>query len=205
MQFQVIESSYLSANKKSGKPLERKADSTLAYSHESSGFAKLYTRLLAHNFDVSHISDTFTRTTALFAGIEAKAANGDKSEAESQLSIWMAGSLRKKAELARITGLPDTTRLIEPAFVVVGHEWNLYLGYLESNGAVYFLEHGSCSRSTVSGGFKLLRVLRITIEYGLEGVEDEDGPVGFWGGFLGPILERLAGEDAGEQGKCCDL
>ena len=196
-QSQVVESSYLSADKKSGKRLERKADFTLSYSHESPGFAKLYARLLPHNSTVSHVSDAFTKTTALFAGIEAKPADGDKSEAEYQLSIWMAGSLRKKAELARIAGLPDTTLLIEPAFVVVGHEWYFYLVYLQSKGAVHVLEHGSCSTSSVSGVFKLLRVLRNVIEYGIEGVEEGEGTVGFWGGFLGPVLGRLAGGDAG--------
>ena len=109
----------------------------------------------------------------------------------------MAGSLRKKAELARIAGLPDTTLLIEPAVVVVGHEWYFYLVYLQSKGAVHVLEHGSCSTSSVSGVFKLLRVLRTVIEYGIEGVEEGEGTVGFWGGFLGPVLERLAGGDAG--------
>jgi hypothetical protein len=195
-QSQVIESSYLSTDKKSRRRLERKADFTLSYSHESPGFAKLYARLLPYNSAVSHVSDAFTKTTALFAGIEAKAADGDKSEAEYQLSIFMAGSLRKKAELARKAGLPDTTLLIELAFVVVGHEWYFYLTYLQSNGAVHVLEHGSCSTSSVSGVFKILRVLRNVIEYGLEGVEEDEGVIGFWGGFLGLMLERLASGNA---------
>jgi hypothetical protein len=210
-QSQVIEPSYFSTDKKSKRRLERKADFTLSYSHESPGFAKLYARLLPYNSAVSHMSDAFTKTTAVFAGIEAKAANGDKSEAEYQLSIFMAGSLRKKAELARTAGVPDTTLLIEPAFVVVGHEWYFYLAYLQPNGAVHILEHGSCSTSSVSGVCKILKLLRNVIEYALEGVGEDDGVVGFWGGFLGLVLERLAngnangivmGNESEEQGDC---
>lgn len=108
----------------------------------------------------------------------------------------MGASLRKKAELARITGLLDTAlALIEPAFVVVGHEWYFYLAYLHSNGAVHVLEHGSCSTNSVLGVFKILRVLRNVVEYGLEGLEEGGlkAKVGYWGGFLGLVLKRLAG------------
>lgn len=71
---------------------------------------------------VSHTTDAFTKTTAVFSRIEVKPSDGDKLETEYQLSIWMAASLRKKAKLGRCAGLPDTTCLVELGFTVVGHE-----------------------------------------------------------------------------------
>ncbi|KAF1963844.1 hypothetical protein CC80DRAFT_541753 [Byssothecium circinans] len=104
--------------------LDRKAGFTLSYLHETSDLAALYALLLPRNSAVSHVSVAFTKTTALFSSIEVKPADGDKSEAEYQLSIFMGASLRKKAELARMAGMSDTaSALIEPAFVVAGHEW----------------------------------------------------------------------------------
>lgn len=50
---------------------------------------------------VSHTTDNFTSRTVLFSGIEVKPENGDQKEAELQMGIWMAASLRKKMELAR--------------------------------------------------------------------------------------------------------
>ncbi|KAF2240216.1 hypothetical protein BU26DRAFT_573006 [Trematosphaeria pertusa] len=198
VQTQAIEPGYLSTDSKTGRRLDQKADFTLSYSHEASDLAALYARLPPRNSAVSHVSDAFTKTTALFSGIEAKPADGDKSEAEYQISIWMGASLLKKAELARMAGLSDiTSALIEPAFVVVGHEWYFYLVYLQPTGAVHVLEHGSCSTNSVSGVFKILRVLRNVVEYGLEGFEGGlEAKVGYWGGFLGPVLEKLA---AGEE------
>jgi hypothetical protein len=115
----------------------------------------------------------------------------------------MGASLRKKAELARMAGLLHlASALIEPAFVVVGHKWYFYLVYLYPYSAAHVLEHGSCSTNSVSGVFKILRVLRNTIEYGLEGFK-EGGPeaeVGYWGGFLKPVLERLAGGEEKTRG-----
>ena len=93
-----------------------------------------------------------------------------------------------------MAGLSDvTSALTEPAFVVVGHEWYFYLVYLESTGAVHVLEHGSCSTNNISGVFKILGVLRNVVEYGLKGFEaGPEAKAGYWGGFLGPVLERLA-------------
>jgi hypothetical protein len=156
-QTQAIEPGYLSIDSKTGWRLDRKAAFTLSYSHEASDLADLYARLLPRISAVSHVLDAFTKTTAVFSGIEVKPADGDKSEAEYQISIFMGASLRKKAELARMAGLLDlASALIEPAFVVVGHEWYFYLVYLYPNGAVHVLEHGSCSTSSVSGVFKIL-------------------------------------------------
>jgi hypothetical protein len=202
-QTQAIEPDYLSIDSKTGRRLDRKADFALSYSHEASDLSDLYARLLPRISAVSHVSDAFTKTTALFSGIEVKPADGDKSEAEYQISIFMGASLRKKAELARMAGLLDlASALIEPAFVVVGHEWYFYLVYLYPNGAAHVLEHGSCSTNSVSGVFKILRVLRNTVEYGLEGFEEggSKAKVGYWGGFLKPVLERLAGGEEKTRG-----
>jgi hypothetical protein len=61
---------------------------------------------------------------------------------------------------------------------------------------LHILAHESCSTSSIEGIFRLLKVLRNVVEYGLEGVgEVEDGGgdgVGYWGGFLGLTLERIA-------------
>lgn len=104
----------------------------------------------------------------------------------------MAASLRKKAKLARCTRLPDTACLVEPGFTVVGHELYFYIAYMDSgHGAVRILEFGNAATSSISGVFKQLRMWRNVIEYGLN-----NGPHGFLGGFLMPVLERLAiGDD----------
>jgi hypothetical protein len=83
----------------------------------------LYAQLLQHgNQCVSHTTDAFTKTTAVFSGLEVKPSDGDKLEAEYQLSIWMAENPRKKAKLGRRVGLPNTACLVELGFTVVGHE-----------------------------------------------------------------------------------
>lgn len=64
----------------------------------------------ANNVDVGHTTDTFTKRTALFSGIEVKPTSGDKAEAELQMSIWIAASLRKKAELAKRVAFKATLR-----------------------------------------------------------------------------------------------
>jgi hypothetical protein len=86
--------------------------------------------------------------------------------------------------------------------VVVGHEWPLYLGYLLSNGngGTHILEQGSCKTDSISGIFKLLRVLTGVVEYGLEGTEGREGN-GFWGLFLGAVLETLAGLRGKNEGR----
>jgi hypothetical protein len=107
----------------------------------------------------------------------------------------MAASLRKKAKLGRRAGLPDTTCIVEPAFTVVGHDLYQYIAYLDSEkgGAVRVLEFGQLATSSVSGIFKQLRMWRNVIEYSLD-----EGPEGFWGGFLKSVLEKLAFSDNGD-------
>lgn len=196
VQSQSIDIEFLSrATDASGKQriLDRKADYTLSYSHDTSPFEALYARLLQHrNQCISHTTDAFTKTTAVFSGVEVKPSDGDKLEAEYQLSIWMAANLRKKAKLGRRVGLPDTAYLIEPGFTIVGHEMYFYITYMDSRQgeAVRILEFGNAATSSMSGAFKQLRMWRNVIEYGLD-----EGLDGFWGRFLKPVLERLAAGD----------
>jgi hypothetical protein len=97
------------------------------------GFNNLYGRLKAANVPVvSHTTDAFTRTTALFSCVEVKPASGGRTEAGYQLSIWMAASLRKKMQLARRVGLVDKSGLVEPCFSIVGHETRIYFAFMAS-------------------------------------------------------------------------
>ncbi|KAF1962894.1 hypothetical protein CC80DRAFT_530789 [Byssothecium circinans] len=82
------------------KLMDRKTDYVLSYSHRHSNISALYRRLDAvNNREIGHTLDTFTKRTALFSGFEVKPASGDHIEAELQMSIWIAASLRKKQEL----------------------------------------------------------------------------------------------------------
>jgi len=49
----------------------------------------------------------------------------------------------------------------------------------------------------VLGVFEVMRVLRNVVEYGLEGLQEGglEAKVRYRGGFLGPVLERLAGKE----------
>ncbi|KAF2468393.1 uncharacterized protein BDR25DRAFT_344352 [Lindgomyces ingoldianus] len=82
------------------KTLYRKTDFCFSTSRLDPAFASLYDHLERTYPEVSHTTDNFTSRVALFSGIEVKPENGDHKEAELQMGIWMAGSLRKKASLA---------------------------------------------------------------------------------------------------------
>jgi hypothetical protein len=141
---------------------------------QSSGFADLYSRLrITDSNIVSHMTDSFTKRTALFSCVEVKPASGDDTEAEFQLSIWIAASLRKKAQLTRRVGQVDTSNLVEPCFAIVGHETHVYFAYMasEEGDAVHILgpEAGSlglCETRTVSGIFRALALWPNLIRYG---------------------------------------
>lgn len=161
----------------------------------SPGFDDLYSRLKDKGDSVvSHMADAFTKTTALFSCVEVKPASGDHTEAEYQLSIWMAASLRKKMQLARRVGLVDKSNLVEPCFVIVGHEMHVYFAYMvsEDRDAAHILgpEVGSlglCETRSVSGIFRALRLWQNVIRYGRDGGSD-----GFWGSFMEVVLQKLA-------------
>ncbi|KAF2023753.1 hypothetical protein EK21DRAFT_118475 [Setomelanomma holmii] len=200
VQSQAITTQFLSSvPDASGRPrvLDRKADFTLSFSHmPSPGFNDLYSRLRVANTSViSHMADAFTRATALFSCVEVKAANGDRTEAGYQLSIWMAASLRKKIQLAQRVGLLDKSGLVEPCVSIVGHETRVYFAFVasEETGAVQILGpevgcFGLCETGSVSGIFRTLRLWQNVIAYG----RDESSE-GFWGGFMREVLQGLAG------------
>jgi len=48
---------------------------------------------------------------------------------------------------------------------------------------------GLCETSSVSGIFRALRLWRNMIWYGRD-----EGRDGFWGGFMGEVLQKLAGD-----------
>ncbi|KAF1969952.1 hypothetical protein BU23DRAFT_601152 [Bimuria novae-zelandiae CBS 107.79] len=113
------------------KFMDRKTDYVLSYSHRHSDISALYKRLdIVNNREIGHTLDTFTKRTALFSGFEVKPASGDHTEAELQMSVWIAASLRKKQELARIAQTSfEPTTMVEPALTIVGHEHSVYYAY----------------------------------------------------------------------------
>jgi hypothetical protein len=65
---------------------------------------------------------------------------------------------------------------------------------LEEKDAVHILGPaagflGLCETRSISGVFQALRLWRKVIRYGRD-----VGSEGFWGGFMGLVLQRLAGE-----------
>lgn len=82
--------------------LFRKTDFCFSYSYLDPQFHALYNQLEeTDKVHVSHTTDSFTSRAFLFSGIEVKPENGDQKEAELQMGIWMAASLRKKMELVK--------------------------------------------------------------------------------------------------------
>lgn len=149
--------------------------------------------------EVGHTMDAFTKRCALFSGFEIKPASGDQTEAELQISIWSAASIRKKQELAHLAQLSlQPAAMVEPAFTIVGHEHHVYYCYPRNNlvsgrSGVHVLGPDSdrferLSTDSVRGIFRLLRLYGNVLSYGAN--EEEHG---YWGGVLGEILTRLAG------------
>lgn len=148
--------------------------------------------------------DAFTKRTALFSGFEIKPASGVPAEAELQISIWSAASIRKKQELVHYAELAiDPAALVEPMFTIVGHEHHVYYCYPRKNlvagrSGVHVLgpdlfRFERLSTESVRGIFRLLRLYGNVLNYGVN--EEVDG---YWGGVLGKTLNRLAGL-SGEQ------
>ncbi|KAF2811517.1 uncharacterized protein BDZ99DRAFT_518778 [Mytilinidion resinicola] len=106
--------------------LFRKTDFCFSYSYHDPHFRALYNRLEEVNaMHVSHTTDNFTSRAVLFSGIEVKPENGDQKEAELQMGIWMAASLRKKMELARRAFSESPVSESEPeSNYRVGHDSN---------------------------------------------------------------------------------
>lgn len=80
---------------------------------------------------ISHITDPFTKRTALFSGIEVKRSNGDKKEALLQLIIWLSAGLEKLLRLgnSRNKELDGSQLLPTIGWTVIGHDWYLYIGF----------------------------------------------------------------------------
>lgn len=145
--------------------------------------------------DVGHTMDAFTKRSALFSGFEIKPASGDQTEAELQISIWSAASIRKKQEPQLSL---EPAAMVEPAFTIVGHEHHVYYCYPRHNlvsgrSGVHVLgpdldRFERLSTDSVRGIFRLLRLYGNVLAYGAD--EDEHG---YWGGVLGKTLTRLAG------------
>ncbi|KAA8619502.1 hypothetical protein PtrSN002B_003642 [Pyrenophora tritici-repentis] len=152
----------------------------------------------AHKSEIRHTLDTFTKRTALFSGFEVNHASGSRTEAELQMSIWIAASLRKKQELAQLSQTRfNPPAMAEPAFTIVGHEHSIYYAYPREDvvagrsgvhilGPDEFRFEGLSTRS-IRGVFRLLRLYGNVLKYGVDETED-----GYWGGFFGPVLEKLA-------------
>jgi hypothetical protein len=157
--------------------------------------------------DVGHTMDAFTKRTALFSGFEIKPASGDQTEAELQISIWSAASVRKKQELATLAQLSvEPAALVEPVFTIVGHEHHVYYCYPRDNlvsgrSGVHVLgpdldRFERLSTDSVRGIFRLLRLYGNVLAYGID--EEDDG---YWGGVLGKTLARLAGMSESKAGQ----
>jgi hypothetical protein len=209
-QSQSINPAYLSAipgptlnDTNRWKLIDRKTDFALSYSHRHPLYSSLYKRLIvANKEEISHSLDTFTKRTALFSGFEVKPAYGVHTEAELQMSIWIAAALRKKQELAYTAQVSfEPTAMVEPAFTVVGHEHNVYYAYPQNDlvagrSGVHVLGPDSdrfekLGTDSIRSIFRLLRVYGNLLGYGM--AKDKDG---YWGGFLGPVLEELASPHA---------
>ncbi|KAL5116189.1 hypothetical protein ACEQ8H_005966 [Pleosporales sp. CAS-2024a] len=134
----------------------RNADLCFCYSHLHPKYSALYARL--PNATLSHTTNVFTRSAALYSGIAVKQPNNNTMMAQLQLSVWMSANLRKKADLARCVrlgqrhphwpdkvlnaasvsarppspsdDLPIQAALIEPAVTVLGAEHKVYYGFL---------------------------------------------------------------------------
>jgi len=207
---QSISPAYLSAipapkpNDANGhKLIDSKTDYALSYSHHDPYFSELYKRLVAANKEeISHSLDTFTKRTALFSAFEVEPAYGVRTDAELQMSIWIAADLRSKQQLASTAKVPfEPAAIVEPAFTIVGHEHYVYYAYpnndlVAGRSGVHVLGPDSdrfekLGTNSIRGIFRLIRLYGNLLEYGMN--EGEDG---YWGGFLGVVLEKLASTPA---------
>jgi hypothetical protein len=195
--------------------LFRKTDFCFSYSYLDPHFRVLYERLEEVNaMHVSHTTDDFTSRAVLFSGIEVKPENGDQKEAELQMGIWMAASLRKKMELARnaFIGTPglvqnptineadlSITALLEPALTIIGHEHKIYYAYPTSaTGDITILgpdeKFTNLSTRSVQGIFKLISFYATILDYGyrveIDSGQDSNG--GLWGNYLEKIITKVS-------------
>ncbi|KAF2015387.1 hypothetical protein BU24DRAFT_176843 [Aaosphaeria arxii CBS 175.79] len=202
---QSIDPQYLStidaptpANASRTRVVDRRADYALAYSHRSPRYSDLYVRLkAAKQSEVGPTLAQWTRQSAVFSGFEVKSPLGTQHEAEQQISIWIAASLRKKQELASIARVPPFQRadMVEPVFTIVGHHHFVYFAWPRKHpvscewGTQVLGPHSRLTFNTLDlhGVFQLLRFYGEVLKYAAD-----EGPNGYWGRFFGKVLNQLA-------------
>jgi hypothetical protein len=170
------------------KVVDHRTSYILSYSHRDTTFADLYKRLaVAGRSEIGHTLDAFTMRTALFSGFEVRAASGDHTEAELQMSSSMAAALLKKQSLAHEAQIVlESTIMVEPAVTVIGHKHSFYYAYQRVD-CIHVLgpdvdRFGSLSTESFRGICRLLRAYGNLLEFGDE----------YWARFFGPVLEKLA-------------
>jgi hypothetical protein len=180
------------------KPIDRKTDYVLSYSHRDHDISALYRKLdSANQREIGHTLDTFIKRTALYSGVEVKPASDDHTEAELQMNIWIAASLRNKKRLAQIAqAAVEPTTMVEPVFTIVGHEHSVYYVYPRKyaeclKSSIHVLgpdldRFERLSTDSIRGVFRLLKFYGNVLQYGMD--ESIDG---YWGGFVKPIFEKL--------------
>jgi hypothetical protein len=180
------------------KTIDRKTDYVLSYSHRDLTFANLYKRLAEADIrEIGHTLDASTKRTALFSSFEVKPASGDHTDAELQMSLSIAAAILKKQSLAHDAQIAlEPAIMVEPSLTIVGHNHSLYYAYPRTDG-VHVLgpdldRFGRLSTDSIRGVFGLLRVYGNILEFGA------DDKTGYWGRFLGPVLESLAGNSRAE-------
>jgi hypothetical protein len=175
------------------KTVDHKTEYVLSYSHRDPAFADLYKRLaVANRSEIGHTLDAFTKQTALFSSFEVRAASGDYTEAELQMSLSIAASLLKKQSLAHEAQIAlEPAIMVEPSLIIVGHEHFLYYAYSRVD-SIHILgpdldRFERLSTESIRGVFRLLRAYGNILEFGAD-----EGRTGYLGRFIGPVLEMLA-------------
>lgn len=83
------------------------------------------------------MTDTYTRLLVLFAAVEVKMEGGNDVEARAQLAVNLASGLRCRKDLADAAGgkaaIAAVADLPMMACTIVGHQWNVYLGFGNSD------------------------------------------------------------------------
>lgn len=165
--------------------------------HRDPDIATLYKDLTVWNREIGHTLDAFTKYIALFSGLEVKAAFGDYTEAELQLSVWAAADIAKKLEMARDANVSlSLAMMCIPGITIVGHDLSVYLicpleDQLSRTGDVHVLgpdadRFGRLSTSSVPGIFRILRFYKNLLCYGMD-----EGTTGYWGQYK-LVLSALA-------------
>jgi hypothetical protein len=93
-----------------------------------------------HGYQISQITDAFTKRILLFPGMEVKSDNRGKKEALAQLAIWLAASLEKVQQLGEQVKAKgkDSINWLLPSLglTIIGYNWYIYLAYKVSNKVV---------------------------------------------------------------------